>query len=172
MTDLSEAVVENDSLEGERPKFHSRLRLRARIIVSFTVGAMVMALLLAATTYGVTRQSMLNQREDTATQQAITNAQFTQQLLIGQDVEDEAIVERLENLASTADSAPLVLYAEGQWRIGGNGDPADVPEELIKSVTETGRPFRMRKDSAGRTLLVIGIPMPLAQQFYFEVGPL
>jgi two-component system, OmpR family, sensor histidine kinase MtrB len=172
VTDLSEVVVVDDSPNEERTKLRSRLRLRARIIVSFTAGSMVMAFMLAATTYGVTRQSTLNQREDTATQQAITNAQFTQQILIGQDVEDEQITERLENLASTADSAPLVLDEEGSWRTGGNADPADVPEALIASVRTSGRPFRMREDSAGRSLLVIGIPMPLASQFYFEVVPL
>ena len=59
------------------------LRLRTRIIALFTLGGFLLSLLLAVSTYGFTRESLLNQRERTSTQTAVRNAQVMQTFLRG-----------------------------------------------------------------------------------------
>lgn len=132
---------------------------------------MVMALLLAATTYGVTRQNMVRQREDDATIQAQRNAERIQGSLLSPDTPEEVIQDELDNLPSTADSSPLV-FNSGEWLLGRNADPLDLPTNLIEQASTGDIALRMRHQSAGRSLLAIGIPLPLTEQTYFEIVPL
>ena len=61
-----------------RPRLVSRLfprlGLRARITIAFAVGALFMAVVLAAATLGLTRQNLLDQRESSATARTYQNA--------------------------------------------------------------------------------------------------
>ena len=56
-----------------------RLGLRARITLAFTIGALLLSVLLAATTWALTRTNLLNQREDSATVVVYQNAGTVQQ---------------------------------------------------------------------------------------------
>ena len=51
-----------------------RLGLRNRILLTFTLGVAVLAIVLAFTTYGLTRSTLLRQEEDGALDQAYRNA--------------------------------------------------------------------------------------------------
>jgi len=51
-----------------------RLGLRNRILLTFTLGVAVLAVVLAFTTYGLTRSTLLRQEEDSALDQAFRNA--------------------------------------------------------------------------------------------------
>ena len=51
-----------------------RLGLRNRILLTFTLGVAVLAIVLAFTTYGLTRSTLLRQEEDSALDQAFRNA--------------------------------------------------------------------------------------------------
>ena len=51
-----------------------RLGLRNRILLTFTLGVAVLAVVLAFTTYGLTRSTLLRQEEDSALEQAFRNA--------------------------------------------------------------------------------------------------
>ena len=49
-----------------------RLPLRTRVIGAFTLGATVAALVLVVITYGLSRQSMLSQREESSERQFLS----------------------------------------------------------------------------------------------------
>ena len=56
-----------------------RLGLRARITLAFTVGALLLSAILSITTVALTRENLLNQREDAATVIVYENAGIVQQ---------------------------------------------------------------------------------------------
>ena len=70
----------------ERPTWLYRLRshrvgLRSRILATFTLGVAALAVVLAFTTYGLTRSTLLRQREDTALRQAYSDARSVRAIL-------------------------------------------------------------------------------------------
>jgi two-component system, OmpR family, sensor histidine kinase MtrB len=149
------------------------LRLRARITLAFALGSMLLSVLLAATTYGLTRDNLLGQRERASLEQALTNAATAQNLLrpLDPDTQGELIVDLLESLPSVSDATPLLNIA-GQWRTGGTASFEDLPEELRTLSLEEGQVGRMRYSRAGRPTLAVGVPLPQVSATYFEVVPL
>ena len=77
---------------------------------------------------------------------------------------------RLQNLPSTADSAPLVRR-DGEWLVGGAFTSEDLPDELVESTATTAQ--RMRYDQARGALLAVRVPLPqVPGSTYFEIVPL
>ena len=130
-----------------------RLGLRARITLAFTVGALLLSAILSITTLALTRENLLNQREDAATVIVYENAGIVQQ---GAGNVDPAVL--LSSLRTPLGSRP-VLYD------GDNFVPRDpqfgrdaLPEELTDAV-RGGQPSRMRFELRGDMHLAIGIPI-------------
>lgn len=58
------------------PGLTGRLGLRARITLAFAVGALLLSALLSATTWALTRENLVNQREDAASTIVYQNARI------------------------------------------------------------------------------------------------
>jgi signal transduction histidine kinase len=141
-----------------------RLGLRARITIAFGLGALLLSAVLAGTTYGLTRENLLNQRDDLATERALNNA-----LQVKNGLEpDEDIGALLEGLPTPEGSTPLVQY-QGEWtaqnplRFGRD----QLPPELIDAVA-SGQPSRMTYDDASGPVLAVGVPIQTENAIYFE----
>ncbi len=148
------------------------LRLRARIILTFTLGGALLSILLAVTTYGLTRENLLNQREQTSVGQAGVNANTVQNGLIGLDTTSgEAVVDLLESLPRVGD-ASVLLNLDGGWQAPGALGESDLPESLIRLTLVDDQPGRIRYVNAGVPSLAVGIPLNRVDGAYFELTPL
>lgn len=141
--------------------------LRARITLAFTLSAAFLSLLLASTTWALTRENILNQRESSATRQAYRNAQVIQtQLAAGQS--DSGLRETLTAFAGETPSQGLVRDAFGRWTNQSTSfDESTLPPDLLE-LTEQGTPARMRVPVAGTPQFLVGIPLPDVDGLYFE----
>ena len=64
-----------------RFRYQRRLGLRARVTAAFGLGALFTAALLAATTFGISREQLIRQRESSASVPFFNNARIVQEQL-------------------------------------------------------------------------------------------
>lgn len=144
-----------------------RLGLRARITLAFALSAALLSTLLAGTTWALTRENIVNQRESSATRQAQRNAVYIGGQLAGGPIDDETLRDRLNSLGSDSPSQSLVRDASGTWTFPTTAlDQSSVPPALLRQVTE-GQASRMRVSLDGTPELLIGLPLDDGA-LYFE----
>jgi two-component system sensor histidine kinase MtrB len=145
-----------------------RMGLRARITIAFAVGAFILSMLLAFTTWGLTRQNLLDQRETSATALVYSNA-----LQVAQSLTPE-----LEEPASLLTDLPTPAGSHPVLRLGGNWYPLDprygndaLPQELIELVANNRTAARMRFEYRDTVQLAIGVPLSTGDPTaaYFEI---
>ena len=166
MTDQAAAPVgdtdqsSTQPTRGARPWRGPRLGLRARITLAFTLSAALLSTLLAATTWGLTRENIVNQRESSATRQALRNASVVENQLNRGPVDDRPLREVLCSLESDSAARTMVQDASGRWTYHSTAlDEDAVPPALLRNVAD-GQASRMRIALDGNPELVIGIPLP------------
>ena len=142
-----------------------RLGLRARITLAFAVGALLLSALLAATTWALTRENLLNQREDSATVVVYQNAEIVQQRV--RDTDAQTLLGSLPrrsapSRSSTTDDEDYIALTPGV-RAG-----RAARRSCAKAVVD-GQPSRMRYRIDGEMQLAVGIPIPSEQVAYFEI---
>jgi len=146
-----------------RLRLTRRLGLRARITLAFAVGALLLSGLLSIVTLALTRENLLNQREDAATVVVFENAGIVQQQ--AGNIEDAAL---LSSLRTPLGSRPILFNGrEFVSRDPQYGQDA-LPGEL-QDVVLSGQPSQMRFDLRGDMQLGIGVPIPSAGVAYFEI---
>jgi len=140
-----------------------RLGLRARITLAFTIGALFLSVLLAATTWALTRTNLLNQREDSATVVVYQNAGTVQQR-----VRDTDAQTLLGSLLTPLGSSPILF--DGVNYIARNPEfGQDALPEALRTTVRSGQPSRMRFRLDGEMQLAVGIPIPSEDVAYFEI---
>ena len=144
-----------------------RLGLRARITITFAVGALALSVLLAGTTYLVARQTLVRQREASVLRQTYVNARVMRDSLRSASPD---ILQVLSSLQTPAGSFPLVLYGDRWFPATLEYGRDAVPEELRQRVA-AGSPARMRYSLRGDTVLAVGVPLVDMQPnaSYFEI---
>ena len=142
------------------------LGLRTRITLAFGFGALFLSALLASTTWGLTRENLLNQRDEAAVERILINAvAVSDKISPGTDLE-----ATLSGVARPEGATPL-LRVNDEWH-GPNlplfGSDA-VDAQLLEQV-ESGTAARMRYVVSDTPFLVVGVPISTAQQdaLYFE----
>ncbi|MCB0977832.1 MAG: HAMP domain-containing histidine kinase [Acidimicrobiales bacterium] len=146
-----------------------RLGLRARITLSFALSVALLATLMAGTTWALTRENIVDQRESSATRQAFRNADFVSGMIRANASDPAAFDDVLKSLEQgDSPSRSLVIGPDG----GANQSSASfgvsaVPASLLRMV-KGGQAGRMRVAIDGDPELVIGIPLTDANSFYFE----
>ena len=145
-----------------------RLGLRNRILLTFTLGVAVLAVVLAFTTYGLTRSTLLRQEEDSALDQAFRNARQVRATLRANPASAAAA---LEVVPDTGDSEPFLRY-RGEWTNRSPQFSADnIRPALQERVIEDLIPSQMVYDE-GQPVLAIGVPLTDVGASYFEIVPL
>jgi len=141
--------------------------LRARITLAFTFSAMLLSILLAGTTWALTRENILSQRESAATRQAFRNSAVVQgQLTTGS--EDSDLRQTLTSLNGETPSRALVLDATGRWTNQSTAyDEGALPPAVLQ-LAKDGTASRMRVSIDGQPELLIGVPLPDIDGLYFE----
>ncbi|MEO6714669.1 MAG: HAMP domain-containing sensor histidine kinase [Mycobacteriales bacterium] len=142
-----------------------RLGLRRRVTVAFASGALLVAAVLSAVTYELSRTYLLRQRESSATRQAFVNAGFVRDRL-QQGQMDVAPI--LESLGTTEDSRSFVRV-RGQWYATTVADAADVLPENVRAVVADGSAVSRMYETAAGPRFTIGVPIRAVDAHYFEV---
>ncbi len=138
--------------------------LRTRISLAFGLGALLLTALFAVVTLALTRQLLVDARENGARQIAINNA-IRVKARLGPDVDLTAI---LANLSTTEGSRPLVRL--GDVTEGSNVQefgPDDIPTDVSSQVSD-GAAATMKVRLDGVPTLVIGVPIPGFDADYYE----
>ena len=144
----------------------SRLGLRARVTVTFAVGAFVLSGLLAGITYFSARHAFVNERQSASQHQAFVNASFVQNALRAKGTE---VIQPLESVDALSGSRS-VLFASGEWfatsplSVGQSALPVPLRRMVI-----SGTPATQVIDLGGTPELVVGVPLTAVHASYFEV---
>jgi signal transduction histidine kinase len=140
-----------------------RLGLRARITLAFAVGALLLSGLMSIVTLALTRENLLNQREDAATVVVFENAGIVQQQ--AGNIDDAAL---LSSLRTPLGSRPILYngreFVSRDPQYGQDALPAE-----LRDVVVSGQPSQMRFELRGDMQLGIGVPIPSAGVAYFEI---
>ena len=146
-----------------------RLGLRARLTLSFALGAALLSIVLAVITWSLTRENLLRQRDESAQSRVIANAVTVRRSLGGSTVD----VERALASLPTPEGAQPVLFYEG---VPSARNPAEFNQDSIPTVlraaVDAGEGARMRTDVNGDPYLIIGVPIPAVDAQYYEGVPL
>ena len=109
-----------------------RWGLRRRIMLIFTLGALMLSLFLAFVTYGFARSSVVQQREDAALDAAKRNTPDRQ--LGARRQRHQRRRPRWQRLEDVGVARPLIWY-NGQWTPGDAGyDQSELPQSLVDRV--------------------------------------
>jgi two-component system sensor histidine kinase MtrB len=145
----------------------SRLGLRARVTVTFGVGAFILSALLAGITYFAARQAFVNERQSASQHQAFVNASFVQNALRAQGT---PAVQPLESVDALSGSRSVLYRADTkQWfntslSVGESAIPVAMRQLVI-----SGTPASQVFDLGGTPQIVVGVPLTSVQASYFEV---
>ncbi len=152
-----------------------KVRLRARLTLAFGLGALLLSTLLAAVTYGLVRETLLESRESNAFSVALNNATQVQRRV--KDGDDEATVRAVLTSFRGFASSTSVLRVGVNW-YSANPESfvaANIKTELADAVMDPSEgPAQMRyRLPNNQPFLVIGLPIEgLTRTSYFEAVPL
>ena len=154
-------------LARHRPR---RLSLRARIMLSFAGGSFVLAILLASTTYALTRSTLVRQRDRAAITQALQGASIMRDALRSNP---ETVQPILSSLQAQGASRPLVYY-KGNWQaLTAEVSQESLPAALRARVSQDGVAARMVYRLHGKPVVAVGVPLlPTVNGAYFEIRAL
>ena len=155
------------------PARTSHLGLRARITLTFALGGLALSSTISVATLALTRQNLLEEREETSFTVFVNNGRRVRNELTA-ETDDEgrrAIVERLGQASGTF---PL-LFVEDTWTAAeplvfdGESVPAPLRELVV-----AGTPGRMRATIGGRTAIVSAVSIQGSgpEAIYYEAAPL
>jgi signal transduction histidine kinase len=159
---VTDASADETTVIRREPR--QRWGLRRRITLIFALGALMLSLFLAFVTYGFTRSSVVQQREDAALDAAKRNTQIVNSALGGNANNAAAAMARLEDVGV---ARPLVWY-NGQWTSGRAGyDQSELPQSLVDRVINDATPASMKVEVGNELNIVVGHPLP-NNAAYFE----
>jgi signal transduction histidine kinase len=166
-------LATEEGLSGRHARFARfrphRLGLRARILAIFTLGIALLSVLLAFVTYGLTRSTLLHQREETALRSAFNDARSVQRSLRSSPTSAQPALATLPDIGPTE---ALVRY-RGVWaNTSAQYGPDNLPAGLRDRVISDFQNGQQLYTVAGQHLLAIGIPLADVDASYFEILPL
>lgn len=148
-----------------------RIGLRARITISFALGALLLSLLLASTTLSITRDNLLTDRESEAVTRTAENANAIKGTISAEDFDGAAQLGALRTPASPVLIVDSPAGSENyslDTRLG-----ADALDDSLKEAVEADEiAAEMRYEHDGSPLLAVGIPLPEQGASYFEITDL
>jgi two-component system sensor histidine kinase MtrB len=139
--------------------------LRRRILLIMTLGTITLSLILAFTTYGLSRSSLLQQREEVALTTSRRNAQGVQRDLGGGQA--PTVTPALEALERIGVQRYLIWYRD-DWTGGAASYGQDaLPEDLVDKVVGRGESAWQIIEVADELNIVVGWDVPSVGA-YFE----
>jgi signal transduction histidine kinase len=125
-----------------------------------------LSVILAFTTYGITKSNLVKQRETASINQAYINARRVQHDLIADPAN---VTDTLNQLGATEQ---LLLFRNTWGTSSALFGPNQIPPLLQTRVIDDLAASRMIINYRGSSALIIGIPLPQISAFYFELDSL
>jgi len=160
---------------SERRRFRKRLArlrpralgLQSRITLAFALGAMVLSIVLAGTTFALTRANLVSQRESNALSRVYVNANLVKNGARGQDLE---LIQSqlLPSLQLPAGSRPILRFEDRWLSLTAQLKEETIPASLRETVS-SGHAARMTFSLQGRPALAVGVPVPAVEAEYYEI---
>ncbi|MAT62986.1 MAG: hypothetical protein CL881_04215 [Dehalococcoidia bacterium] len=152
--------------QNEIISYKVKLGLRTRISLFFAVGGLLVSIGLSGVTLVLTRQQLIDSRENAASAFASTNAtRLSNQLTPDSSVEDlPSIVDSMTKI----EGSQRLIRLGNDWLPSQELDRDDIPENILKRVTELNA-GQLRAEINGKTRLVLGIPLQVFDAAYFAV---
>lgn len=139
--------------------------LRARVLLMFMLGALLLAAFLAAAAYSFTRSSLVTQRDGSAVDAATSNAGEVNRSLMAQPADASDAIGRLRERGV---ENVMILYRGGWTQGSPTYEPEQIPELLRQRVIDEQVASRMTTIIGNVPLIVIGIPLAGESGSYFE----
>jgi len=138
--------------------------LRVRTALSFGIGALAVAAMLATSTFLLSRSYLLDQRESGAQRQTFVNARLVRDALAvgGSDVSG-----LLSGFRPDGRSDVVVNVADRRYSTSVAVNESTVPNDVMTQVRAGGAVSRI-VDIAGRPTLIIGVALPEVSAEYYE----
>jgi signal transduction histidine kinase len=147
--------------------------LRARITLTFGVGALGVSLVLILTSVVFIRRNLLDQRERLVTERAEINAGVVADKVGNPEVDPQTL---FGSLSTAGKPSVLVRDPTSGSYLPFSVDPrygaTSLPSSLANRVLQERVPAVMRFSREGETLLAVGIPLRGEDGAYFEVNQL
>jgi two-component system sensor histidine kinase MtrB len=139
--------------------------LRFRTAVSFAVGALLVASLMAVVTFTLARSYLIDQRERSATRQAFVNARLVRDSLGGPDPDVGGLLAGLR----PDNRSEVAVEVDGEWystsvALTADSVPVDTSELLVQ-----GDASRKYTEIDGSSALVLAVPLGSTGASYVEV---
>ena len=143
----------------------TRLGLRARVTVTFGLGALLLSLLMGSLSYYTTRHFLLQERGSASLHQAFSNA-----TVVRTDIElhTTQIDEQLSSLDVGTDSVS-VMYDNGKWFSSRIADGEHAVPASLRSLVLSGQVATENEVLGGDPQIVVGVPLVGVHAAYFEL---
>jgi signal transduction histidine kinase len=120
---------------------------------------------LAAITYRLARNYLLEQRESTATDQTFINARLVRSMLRSDDAD---VAAALSNANRTTDSS-AVLRLHNEWFASSVTTGEEAVPASLRDAVSNGRAGTQRFELDGRTQLAVGVPIVESGAEYYQL---
>ncbi len=142
--------------------------LRARIVLGFAAGTLLVSAVLVVTTFLLARGYLLDQRERSLTRQAFADAEVLRSRLSTAGTEVGTALEELQ----PSGASDVVVRRGGSWyssslEVGARDVPAD-----LETLVDDGTAATAWTGSSRAPRLVVGVPVPGADLEFYEITPL
>jgi len=135
--------------------------------MAFALGAMLLSIILAGTTFALTRANLLSQRESAVLSRVYVDASVVKNGLQGGDLE-HIQDQLLPSLQLPSGSRPLVFFEGRPFSLTAQISDKDIPPALLDTV-RAGHAARMTFSLQGKPALAVGIPIRAVNAVYFEL---
>ncbi|MGH9028777.1 MAG: HAMP domain-containing sensor histidine kinase [Acidimicrobiales bacterium] len=142
-----------------------RLGLRARVTVTFALGALVLSATMAGLTYFTARQFILHEREQAILRQAYVNASFARSQLLAPQTDFTQLLDDLD----TVPGSLSVIEQRGVWHATSFSVGEEAIPAAMRRLVLSGTPATQHFELDGAPQMVVGIPLPGVGAAYFEV---
>jgi len=145
--------------------FRRRLGLRARVTLVFSVGALLLAVVMAALAFSLARKYLLSERESSAKHQTFANAGLVRSALRSPTVDVAAFLGTLP----TGSGSDSLVNRRGSWygtsvALGQN----QLPVDLVRKA-DAGDAASQLFDAGGTTSIAVAVPLQSVDAVYFQV---
>jgi two-component system, OmpR family, sensor histidine kinase MtrB len=138
------------------------LGLRARLTVTFGLGALALSASMAGLTYFTARQFTLSQRQQADVRQTFLDASSVVTKLRAKDNPETALVE---SSSDSSGSKSVLVYLGQEYSL----HFVTIPTAMRALVVDSAQAATQRVNVDGSSQLVVGVSLPSVQAQYFEV---
>ena len=149
------------------PTFRNR-GLRARIVLGFTAGTLLVSAVLVTTTWVLASSYLLDQRESSLTRQAFADANAITSRLATAGTDVSAV---LADVIPSGGADVVVRRGDAWFSSSLDVGARDVPAEL-QELVRSGSTATMRIQTPAGPGLMVGVPIPATDVEFYELAPL